>query len=146
MYPGCLAHVVSGMFYSIVANRHQPNLPIYTYKYIHIKIIYFVYSCRYQRQGGDYQRPDSLGVSRTGSASDCRRGGDLDLLLAHHYCRRWAPDSLHNLDCSVFLRDTPWDTRWDILCKTALYTMEIDHGKSHGMPIHMSRVMQYIAY
>ena len=25
-YPGCLAHVVSGMFYSAVANRRQPNL------------------------------------------------------------------------------------------------------------------------
>ena len=27
-YPGCLAHVVSGMFYSVVANRRQPNLYI----------------------------------------------------------------------------------------------------------------------
>ena len=25
-YPGCLAHVVSGMFYSVVATRRQPNL------------------------------------------------------------------------------------------------------------------------
>ena len=25
MYPGCLAHVVSGMFYSVVADRRQPN-------------------------------------------------------------------------------------------------------------------------
>ena len=26
MYPGCLAHVVSGMFHSFVANRRQPSL------------------------------------------------------------------------------------------------------------------------
>ena len=32
MHPGCLAHVVSGMFYSAVANRRQPNLYIYIYK------------------------------------------------------------------------------------------------------------------
>ena len=25
MYPGCLAHVVSGMFYSVIANRRQPD-------------------------------------------------------------------------------------------------------------------------
>ena len=25
-YPGCLVDVVSGMFYSVVANRRQPNL------------------------------------------------------------------------------------------------------------------------
>ena len=25
-YPGCLPHLVSGMFYSVVANRRQPNL------------------------------------------------------------------------------------------------------------------------
>ena len=24
-YPGCLAHVVSGMFHSVIANRRQPN-------------------------------------------------------------------------------------------------------------------------
>ena len=34
MYPVFLAHVVSGMFYSVVANRPQPNLHIY------IQIIY----------------------------------------------------------------------------------------------------------
>ena len=28
-YPGYLAHVVSGMFYSVVDNRRQPNLYIY---------------------------------------------------------------------------------------------------------------------
>ena len=27
-YPGCLAQAVSGMFYSVVANRRQPNLYI----------------------------------------------------------------------------------------------------------------------
>ena len=27
-YPGCLTHVVSGMFYSVVANRRPPNLSI----------------------------------------------------------------------------------------------------------------------
>ena len=26
MYPGCLVHVLSGVFYSAVANRRQPNL------------------------------------------------------------------------------------------------------------------------
>ena len=32
MYPGCLAHVVSGISYSAVTNRRQPNLyNIYTY-------------------------------------------------------------------------------------------------------------------
>ena len=35
-YPGCLllAYVVSGMFYSVVANRHQPNL--------HIHLVYII--------------------------------------------------------------------------------------------------------
>ena len=32
MYPGCLAHVVSGMFYSVASNLRQPNLYIYAYK------------------------------------------------------------------------------------------------------------------
>ena len=27
--PGCLAHAVRGVFYCVVANRHQPNLYIY---------------------------------------------------------------------------------------------------------------------
>ena len=28
-YPGCLAHAVRGVFYSVVADRRQPNLYIY---------------------------------------------------------------------------------------------------------------------
>ena len=27
-YPGCLGHAVIGVFYSVVANRHQPNVYI----------------------------------------------------------------------------------------------------------------------
>ena len=31
MYPGCLAHVMRGTFYCVVAKRRQPNLYIYIY-------------------------------------------------------------------------------------------------------------------
>ena len=50
MCPGCLAQVLSGMFYSVVANRHQPNLYKYTNKIWgggKFPVDYEIYTTRY---------------------------------------------------------------------------------------------------
>ena len=65
MYPGCLAHVVSGMLYSVAADRRQPK-PLYG---VHL----FLLSTELESSGGRPFLALSAAWHARGSASTLRR-------------------------------------------------------------------------